>query len=77
MAIPFKSLRYPRTTPQLWGFNVRRFVRSKNEQSLLGPAPRSYGASGLQNLSFAATLVGIEPPGAARNLEIKPSVSAR
>ena len=73
MAIPFKSLRYPRTAPQVWGFNVRRFVRSKNEQSLLGPAPRSYGGSGLQNLSFASTLVGIEPPAAGRNLEIKPA----
>jgi hypothetical protein len=73
MAIPFKSLRYPRTGSQVWGFNVRRTVRSKNESSFLGPAPRSYGQGALQNLSFASTLVGIEPPGAARNLELKPA----
>jgi hypothetical protein len=73
MAIPFKSLRYPRTQSQIWGFNVRRTVRSKNESSFLGPAPRSYGQGALQNLSFASTLVGIEPPGAARNLELKPA----
>src|SRR3972149_865040 len=32
MRIPFKSIRYPRTRPQIWGFNVRRGVGSKNEQ---------------------------------------------
>jgi hypothetical protein len=73
MAIPFKSLRYPRTASQVWGFNVRRTVRSRNESSFLGPAPRSYGQGALQNLTFASTLVGIEPPGAARNLELKPA----
>jgi len=76
MAIPFKSLRYPRTESQVWGFNVRRTVRSKNESSFLGPAPRSYGQGALQNLTFASTLVGIEPPGAARNLELKPAAIA-
>jgi hypothetical protein len=73
MAIPFKSLRYPPLESQVWGINARRTVRSKNEEAFLGPAPRSYGASPLQNLAFAATLVGIEAPGAARNLELKPA----
>jgi hypothetical protein len=73
MAIPFKSLRYPQTGAQIWGFNIRRTVRSKNESSFLGPAPRSYGQGALQNLAFASTLVGIEPPAAARNLELKPA----
>jgi hypothetical protein len=73
VVIPFKSLRYPQTSSQLWGFNVRRFLRGKNEQSLLSPVPRSYFGSGLQRISSAATLVGMEPPPAARNLELKPS----
>jgi hypothetical protein len=74
MAIPFKSLRYPRDRTQTWGFNVQRAVRSKNELSLLSPVPRSFVGSGVFKLSSAATLVGIEPPGAARNLELKPSL---
>jgi hypothetical protein len=76
IAIPFKSLRYPRTSPQIWGFNVRRGVRSKNEQSLLAPVPRSYLGNGVQNLSIATTLVGIETPPASRNIELKPSVTS-
>jgi hypothetical protein len=73
MIIPFKSLRYPPTASQVWGFNMRRVVRSKNEQSLLAPVPRSYGGPGVQNLSIAATLVGIEPPPVSRNIELKPT----
>ncbi len=72
MAIPFKSLRYRPTAPQVWGFNVMRMVRSKNEQTLLSPVPRNYGGQGLWKLSSAATLVGIEPPPSSRNIGIKP-----
>ena len=76
MVIPFKSLRYPRTRPQIWGFNVRRGVRSKNEHTLLAPVPRSYLGNGVQNLSIASTLVGIEPPPVSRNIEVKPSLTS-
>jgi Domain of unknown function (DUF5916) len=76
MAIPFKSLRYPRTRPQIWGFNARRGVRSRNESSLLAPVPRSYLGNGVQNLAIASTLVGIEPPPVSRNIEIKPSLTS-
>lgn len=76
MVVPFKSLRYPRTASQVWGFNMRRVVRSKNEHSLLAPVPRSYGGSGVQNLSIATTLVGIEPPPVSRNIELKPSFAS-
>ena len=76
MAIPFKSLRYPRGRPQPWGFNVRRGVPSKNEHSLLAPVPRSYLGNGVQNLSIASTLVGIEPPPVSRNIEVKPSLTS-
>lgn len=33
MSIPFKSLRYPGPGPQVWGFNIRRVVKWKNEYS--------------------------------------------
>ncbi len=72
MAIPFKSLRYPATSPQRWGFNVMRVVRSKNEQTLLSGVPPTYGAQGFSNLAFAAALEGIEPPDGTFNLQVEP-----
>ena len=74
MVIPFKSLRYPRATSQIWGLNVLRSARSRNEDSLLSPPPRTYGGSGLTRLSSAATLVGIKPPDLSRNIELKPAL---
>ncbi|HXW04068.1 MAG TPA: DUF5916 domain-containing protein [Vicinamibacterales bacterium] len=80
MAIPFRSLRYRGSGPQVWGINIRRNVRWKNELSYLSPVPRQYGARGILRLSQAATLVGLEAPPTALNLDIKPytlgSVSA-
>jgi hypothetical protein len=75
-AIPFKSLRYNVSAPsQVWGFNVRRRNRWKNETSYLSPAPRALGVRGLRP-SIAGTLTGIETPGPSRNLEVKPFASA-
>jgi len=72
MAIPFRSLRYRGSGPQVWGINIRRNVRWKNELSYLSPVPRLYGARGILRLSQAATLVGLEAPPASLNLEVKP-----
>lgn len=72
MAIPFRSLRYRGSGPQVWGINIRRNVRWKNELSYLSQVPRQYGARGILRLSQAATLVGLEAPPSALNLEIKP-----
>jgi hypothetical protein len=72
MAIPFRSLRYRGSGSQTWGINIRRNVRWKNELSYLSPVPRQYGARGILRLSQAATLVGIEAPPAALNLDVKP-----
>jgi hypothetical protein len=74
MAIPFRSLRYRGSGPQVWGINIRRNVRWKNELSYLSPVPRQYGARGILRLSQAATLVGLEAPPAALNLDVKPYV---
>ena len=76
IAIPFRSLRYRGSGPQVWGINVRRNVRWKNELSYLSPVPRLYGARGILRLSQAATLVGLEAPPSSLNLEIKPFVVA-
>ena len=72
MAIPFKSLRYAPGREQVWGFNVHRVVRSKNEFSLLSPVPRSFNRNGVFRLASAATLVGLEAPDATRALEFRP-----
>jgi len=71
-AIPFKSLRYRASGAQIWGINLQRQVRSKNERSYLSGVPASYGGRGINKLSSAATLVGLEVPAQGRNLEIKP-----
>jgi hypothetical protein len=72
LAIPFRSLRYRGSGTQVWGINIRRNVRWKNELSYLSPVPRLYGARGILRLSQAATLVGLEAPPAALNVEVKP-----
>ena len=72
IAIPFKSLRYTPISSQIWGLNVMRVVRSKNEQTLLAGVPPSYGGQGYARMASAATLVGVEAPAGSRNLELKP-----
>ena len=73
-AVPFKSLRYRPGTSQVWGLNVSRFNRWKNEISFPIAMPPALGGSASFQVSMAPTLVGIEAPPPARNLEIKPYV---
>ena len=72
MEIPFKSLRYRSVPTQLWGLQLRRLIRRKNEYVYLTPVPISLGPAGVYRVSSAATLVGLQVPGTGRNLEIKP-----
>ena len=76
MEIPFKSLRYRSGSPQLWGVQMRRAIRRKNEWVYLTRLPISAGggrgSAGMFRVSAAGTLVGMEPPTASRNIEIKP-----
>jgi hypothetical protein len=74
LVIPFKSLRYRGDGPQVWGINVRRMVTWNNEVSFLTALPASYGVSGIGQMASAATLVGLEAPPAALNVELKPYV---
>jgi hypothetical protein len=71
-AIPFKSLRYPGAGPQTWGFNVLRPSRTVNEITFLMPMPPARGQAAFQQVSMAATLVGIEAPPSSRTFEVKP-----
>ena len=72
MAIPFESLRYAPGREQVWGINVNRVVRAKNEFTLLSPVPRSFNRNGIFRLASAATLVGLEAPSASHDLEFRP-----
>src|SRR5262245_53315748 len=74
MAIPFKSLRYRGSGPQVWGINFRRIVKWKNETSFLTLVPRAYGHNGIFRPSSGGTLVGLETPAQSMNLELKPYV---
>ena len=71
-AIPFKSLRYRLGRAQVWGFQLRREHRWRNEISYLTRLPDGLGTQGLMMVSFAATLVDVEAPESNRNLEVKP-----
>ena len=71
-AVPFKSLRYRPGRAQIWGFNVQRFNRWKNERSYLVRLPRALGPAAIMQMSLAATLVGLEAPAVSANLAIKP-----
>ncbi len=72
MAIPFKTLRYARGGPQVWGINFRRIVRWKNEMSYLTAVPAALGPRAITKVSSAGTLVGVEAPASSRTVEVKP-----
>ena len=76
MEIPFKTLRYRSEPPYIWGIQLRRAIRRKNEWVYLTRLPISAGggsgAAGIFRVSAAGSLVGLEPPPASRNIEVKP-----
>ncbi|MFN7985712.1 MAG: DUF5916 domain-containing protein, partial [Vicinamibacterales bacterium] len=75
---PFKSLRYRAGANQVWGINIRRVIRRKNEWTHLTPIPASAGVpGGMFRLSRAGTLVGLDLPAANRNVELKPYAIGR
>ncbi len=78
MAIPLKSIRYHAGPNQVWGIQLRRSIRRKNEWAYLTPVPRSLaGPQALNRISAAGTLVGLDLPPAGRNIELKPYVVGR
>ncbi len=78
MAIPFKSLRYRAGPNQVWGVQLRRAVRRKNEWAYLTPVPQILGGpQAFNRISAGGTLVGLDLPPAGKNLEIKPYAISR
>ncbi len=71
IAIPFKTLKFPRSPVQTWGVNFQRNLRRRNEDSFWSPLPRIYG---IQRVSLAGTLEGLEGIEPGSNIKIKPYV---
>ena len=72
VAIPFKSMRYRPGRSQVWGFQMSRNVRHKNERSYLTGLDPGLGRAAIFQVSQSATLVGLEVPASGRLIEIKP-----
>ena len=71
MEVPFKSLRYRPGASQIWGLQLGRRIRHKNEETYLTPVAISAGP-GMFRLSAAGTLTGVEVQRGSRTFEIKP-----
>ena len=71
MEIPFKSIRFRPGASQIWGLQMGRHIRWKNERTYLSAVPASAGP-GEFRLSEAGTLTGIEVGEDNRTFEIKP-----
>ena len=78
MAIPFKTLRYRSGADQMWGIQLRRSIRHKNEWTYLNPVPPNLaGPQAFNRISAGGTLVGLDLPPASRNIELKPYLISR
>ena len=75
MAIPFKSLRYPRrggNTPHRWGFQIARRIRGKNETVVWSRVSRNVAGF----LPQMGVLDGMSGLSTSRNIEILPTFTA-
>ena len=75
MAIPFKSLRYPRrggNAPHRWGLQIARRIRGKNETVVWSPVSRNV-AGFLPQMGLLDGMTGLST---SRNIEILPTFTA-
>ncbi len=72
MAIPFKTLRFREGEDQVWGLNLTRKIRRKNEDAHWAPIPRPFR---INRVSLAGELNGLSGISQGRNLYIKPYLS--
>jgi hypothetical protein len=70
IAIPMVTLRFPAADAQVWGINIMRNIRRKNEQVFWAPIPKAYG---LTRVSLAGTLTDLRALDRGRDLRFKPS----
>ncbi len=72
MRIPFSQLRFRKQDVQVWGFNVDRWIPSRNEDIFWTPVPRNVTAWS----SRMGRLVGIEGVRPSRRVELLPYVAS-
>lgn len=75
MAIPWKTLRYPKTSDsiQSWGFNAYRNRRLTNEISAFSPFPRIFSST---HMNYAGLLTNLQPPPPSTNIIVAPYILA-
>ena len=71
--IPFRTLRYPAQSLQVWGVNFQRNIARRAEVAYWAPLPRQ---SNLYRVSMAGRLGGLFPPRGGRSLQATPYVTA-
>ncbi|HEY4324639.1 MAG TPA: DUF5916 domain-containing protein [Mucilaginibacter sp.] len=73
LAIPWKTLRYPKTGDSLqrWGFNMYRNRRSTNEISSFSPYPRVFQVT---HMNYAGVVTNLQPPPPSPNITIDPYI---
>ncbi len=69
-SIPFRTLRFPNKSVQMWGVNFQRNIKHNNEVAYWAKLPRQFN---LYKVSMAGTLEGLEVPN-PKNLKIMPYV---
>jgi hypothetical protein len=70
LVIPFRTLRYRPGVDQVWGLNVSRNLRRRNEMSFWSPISRAFEFT---QVSLAGSLTGLETK-TLRNLKLLPYV---
>lgn len=75
VAIPFKTLRFPRKREQVWGINIQRYQSSRREDSDWSPITRA--DLGIIKVSKAGHLVGIRDIKPGLHLELLPYGTTR
>jgi hypothetical protein len=72
--IPFTTLNFTKSDSVIWGLNLKRFIRRKNEEDLWSAYRRTFG---ITKVSEAGELTGITDIGSGRLFIIKPYGLAR
>jgi hypothetical protein len=67
--IPFTTLNFRKSQDVVWGLNLKRFIRRKNEQDLWRAYKRTFG---ITKVSEAGELRGIQDIGSGRLFIVKP-----
>lgn len=72
--IPFRIVRFPEgPEDQVWGFQIERIIKGRNEEIQWAPSPVNFG---LSRLEYAGHLEGIAGIQSRRNAQVVPYVAA-